>query len=200
MPECHTCKWNGKGNAAACLACGGPDEGHVFGNRTWGREDGGRRHVASLEAITAASGRGSFDDTLAAGGAGSLAGAIGERPRFEAGEEAELAVRRMLDLLAGLPAELLLCFMALHRGRSLRQAVEIAARQTGKSGRTLWRSLALLRRNGAPAAALFGPAEAGPENGERGAACGRQRTENRKQRTERPCGATDEPEQLEFAL
>ena len=191
MPECHTCKWNGKGNAAACLACGGPDEGHVFGNRTWGREDGGRRHVASLEAITAASGRGSFDDTLAAGGAGSLAGAIGERPRFEAGEEAELAVRRMLDLLAGLPAELLLCFMALHRGRSLRQAVEIAARQTGKSGRTLWRSLALLRRNGAPAAALFGEGAAGaaPENRER-------RTENGA----RGKRATGEPEQLELGL
>ena len=189
MPECHTCKWNGKGNAAACLACAGPDEGHVFGNRTWGREDGGRRHVASLEAITAASGRASFDDTATAGGAGTLAGAIGERPRFEASDEAELAVRRMLDLLAGLPAELLLCFMALHRGRSLRQAVEIAARQTGKSGRTLWRSLALLRRNGAPAAALFGPAEAGPENGER-------RTENRA----RGKRATGEPEQLEFAL
>lgn len=122
-------------------------------------------------------GAGVVDDTAAAGGAGSLAGAIGERPAFEAGEEAELAVRKMLDLLAALPGELLLCFMAMHRGRTLRQAVEIAARQTGRSGRTLWRALALLRRNGAPAAALFGQASAGPGGGARRAAGGAEQLE-----------------------
>lgn len=156
MPECHTCKWNGKGNAAACLACGGPDEGHVFGNRTWAREGGGRRHMASLEGVTAAVGARSFDDTGAAYHAGTLAEAIGERAAFACAPEAELAVRRMMDTLAGLPPELLLVFMAQHRGRSLRQATAIAARVCKVSERTVWRSLATLRRARSPLAALFG--------------------------------------------
>lgn len=166
MPECHTCKWNGKGNAAACLACKGPDEGHVFGNRTWGREGGGRRHMASLEGVTAAIGARSFDDTSAAYGAGTLAGAIGERARFACAPEAELAVRRMMDALSALPPELLLAFVELHRGRSLRQAVAVAARATKVCERTVWRSLAALRAHASPLAALFGeiPEEgAGPE-------------------------------------
>lgn len=155
MPECHKCKWNGKGNAAACLTCKGPDEAHGIGH---GSSRAARGHVVSLESISARTG-GTLDDNPIASRLTSLGEAIGESPAFGCTTEAEDAVRRALAFLARVPDNLALLFLARMRGETATHA----ARRLGVTRRALNYSIARLTAREPDVAAIFGRMASLPE-------------------------------------
>ena len=155
MPECHKCKWNGRGNAAACLACMGPDEAHGVGH---GSSRAARGHMVSLDSLAEVSG-GVLDSNPVAARMMTLGDARGEGHAFGCSPEAEDAVRRALAFLAKVPDNLALLFLARVRG----ETATSAARRLGVTRRALNYALARLAAREPDVAAIFGRTASLPE-------------------------------------
>lgn len=158
MPECHKCKFNGKGSVA-CLACKGPDEGHPIG---WNssravRASGG---MVSLDALTARSGI----ERASSERIGKLTDLMGGGTKFNCSDEAEGAVRRALAFLAACPDSLVLLFMARMRG----ETATAAAKRLGVTRRSLNYAIEKLRVREPRLAELFGSFAALPEHFDKG--------------------------------
>lgn len=153
MPECHKCKFNGKGSVA-CLSCKGPDEDHPLG---WGSSRQARSAgMVSLDALTAKSGMERADHTRI----GMLTDLMGQSRSFNCSDEEEGAVRRALAFLAACPDSLALLFLARMRG----ETATAAAKRLGVTRRNLNYAIEKLRVREPKLAELFGTFAALPEN------------------------------------
>lgn len=144
--ECHKCRFNGKGSVA-CLSCKGPDEKHSMGHNS---SRLARGNVVSLESMADASG--TIDHNQAAPNIRALGDFQADAPVFNCSDEAEMAVRRALDVLAKLDDKLALLFLGLVRGNTLKQ---VAAR-LGLSRNALYEALKTLRKRSPELAVLIG--------------------------------------------
>lgn len=151
MPECHKCRYNGKGSVA-CLSCKGPDEKHAIGH---GSSREARGNVVSLESMATASG--TLDRNQAAPNIRALGDYQADAPNFNCSDDAEMAVRRALDVLAKLDDKLALLFLGIVRGNTLKQ---VAAR-LGLSRNALYEALKTLRKRSPELAAIIGREDLG---------------------------------------
>ena len=146
MPECHKCKFNGKGSVA-CNSCKGPDEEHTIGH---GSSRDARGHMVSLDAMAAASG--TIDHNRAAPKIRPLGDYLPTAAAFHCTDEQEDAVRRALAVLAKMDDKLVLLFLGLIRGNT----VTAIARRLGISRKTLYEAIGHLARTSPELAAILG--------------------------------------------
>ncbi len=148
MPECHKCRFNGKGSVA-CLSCKGPDEDHPIGHSS-SRDARGR--IVSLDAMAAASG--TLDHNRAAPKIRPLGEYQPTAAAFQCTDEQEDAVRRALAVLAKMDDKLVLLFLGLVRGNT----VTAVARKLGLSRKTLYEHIKELQAKSPELAAILGRA------------------------------------------
>lgn len=144
--ECHKCRFNGKGSVA-CLSCKGPDEKHAIGHTS---SRLARGNMVSLEAMAEASG--TIDHNKSAPKIRALGDYQASAPAFNCSDEAEMAVRRALEVLAQMDDKLALLFLGIVRGNTLKQ---VAAR-LGMSRNSIYEALKALRKSSPELAVLIG--------------------------------------------
>jgi DNA-binding phage protein len=150
MPECHKCKFNGKGSVA-CLSCLGPDERHTIGH---GSSRAARGRVVSLDALTEVSG--GIDKNAIATKMAPLAEYLAPTPEFDCTEAEESAARRCINTLAHMSDTMALLFLGMARGNTLSQM----ARKLGLSRQSLYREIKALRGTAPELAKILGTADA----------------------------------------
>ena len=150
MPECHKCKFNGKGSAA-CLSCLGPDERHAIGHSS---SRAARGRVVSLDALAEVSG--GIDKNAIATKMAPLAEYFSPSPEFDCTEAEESAARRVINTLAHMSDNMALLFLGMARGNTLSQM----ARKMGLSRQSIYREIKALRGTAPELAKILGTADA----------------------------------------
>lgn len=145
MPECHKCRFNGKGSVA-CLSCKGPDEEHGVGH---GSSRLARGHMMSIDAMGEASG--TIDHNRAAPQIRPLGDYLPHAREYNCTDEQEDAVRRALGCLAKMDDRLVLLFVGLMRGNT----VTAVARKLGLSRKTLYEHIKDLHATSPELAAIL---------------------------------------------
>lgn len=150
MPECHKCKFNGKGSVA-CIRCAGPDERHTIGH---GSSRAARGHMYSLDSMAETSG--GIDHNAVAPKLAPLAEYMAPTPEFDCTEAEEAAARRTINTLAHMSDTMVLLFLGMSRGNTLSQM----SRKLNISRQTLYREIKALRGTAPELAKILGTADA----------------------------------------
>lgn len=146
MPECHKCKFNGKGSVA-CLSCLGPDERHGIGH---GSSRRARGNIVSLDSMADVSG--GLDRNAIAKKITTLGEVQAPTPEFLCTDAEEAAARRTIHTLSKMPDTMVMLFLGLARGNTL----STMARKLGLSRQAIYREIKALRGTAPEMAKILG--------------------------------------------